>query len=72
MRRSEFLRAVDEHFDARATWMLDDLVLPGVGMTANAAIDAGVPPREVWEALCTEADLPQSARYGVGLRMPRV
>jgi len=71
MRRSEFLRAVDDHFDARATWVLDDLVLPGIGMTANAAVGAGVPPREVWEALCVEADLPDSARYGVGLQNPR-
>lgn len=71
MRRSEFLRAVDEHFGARSTWVLDDLVLPGIGLTANAALDDGVPPREVWVALCVEADLPEAARYGAGLKSPR-
>ncbi|MGO1255146.1 DUF3046 domain-containing protein [Microbacterium gubbeenense] len=71
MRRSEFLRAVDEYFGARATWVLADLVLPGIGLTASAAIDSGVPPREVWVALCAEADLPEAARYGAGLKPPR-
>ncbi|MBP2436151.1 DUF3046 domain-containing protein [Microbacterium amylolyticum] len=71
MRRSEFLRAVDDHFGARANWILDDLVLPGIGQTATDALNAGVPPRSIWQALCEENDLPESARYGAGLREPR-
>ena len=71
MRRSEFQRAAEEHLGARAGWVLDDLILPGVGMTARAALDDGVPPRQVWLALCDEADLPDSARYGAGIRPAR-
>lgn len=71
MRRSEFLRAVDQHFGARSTWVLDDLVLPGIDRTASAALEAGVPPRDIWLALCDETDQPESARYGVGLREPK-
>lgn len=71
MRRSEFLRAVDEHFGARASWILDDLVLPGLNRTAAEALDGGTPPRDIWTALCEETDLPASARYGVGLRQAK-
>lgn len=71
MRRSEFLRAVEQHFGARASWILDDLVLPSIDRTAADALDAGVPPRDIWAALCDETDLPVSARYGVGLRAPK-
>ena len=71
MRRSEFLRAVDQHFGARSGWILDDLLLPGIGRTAADALEAGVSPRDIWLALCDETDLPDSARYGVGLREPK-
>ncbi|MGI6878623.1 DUF3046 domain-containing protein [Microbacterium sp. gxy059] len=71
MRRSEFLRAVEQQFGARANWIVSDLVLPGIDRTAADALEAGVPPRDIWRALCDETDLPASARYGVGLRDPR-
>jgi len=71
MRRSEFLRAVDDEFGARATSLTHDLVLGGLGMTALAALDAGVPPRDIWLALCDEADVPAERRYGVGRLEPR-
>ncbi|WP_221585666.1 DUF3046 domain-containing protein [Microbacterium sp. G2-8] len=71
MRRSEFLRAVDQQFGPRANWIIDDLVLPGFDRTASDALDAGIAPRDIWRALCDETDLPSSARYGVGLRDPR-
>jgi hypothetical protein len=35
------------------------------------ALAAGVPPRDVWLALCIEADVPESRRHGVGTRDPR-
>lgn len=70
MRRSEFLRAVDQQFGVRASWITSDLVLPGIDRTALDALDAGVPPRDIWIALCDETDLPAAARYGVGLREP--
>lgn len=71
MRRSEFLRAVDDEFGALAATLIRDLVLPGIGRTATDAIEAGVPPREVWLALCSETDVPESRRYGVGRLQPR-
>jgi len=71
MRRSEFLRAVDDEFGARATSLTNDLVLGGLGRTAQEALDAGVPPRDIWLALCEEADVPAERRYGVGRLEPR-
>lgn len=71
MRRSEFLRAVDDEFGARANALTYDLVLGEIGVTAREALDAGVPPREIWLALCDEADVPQGRRYGVGRLEPR-
>ncbi|MFD5214614.1 DUF3046 domain-containing protein [Microbacterium sp. NPDC058345] len=71
MRRSEFLRAVDEEFGGRATALTHDLVLSSVNMTALDALDAGVPPRDIWLALCDETDVPAERRYGVGRLEPR-
>ena len=71
MRRSEFLRAVDDEFGARATTLMRDLVLPGIGRSAGEALDAGVRPRDIWIALCAETDVPVSRRYGVGRLEPR-
>lgn len=71
MRRSEFLRAVDDEFGARGASLVNDLVLPGFGRTAAEALDAGVPPRDIWLALCEENDVPPSRRYGAGRLEPR-
>lgn len=72
MRRSEFHRAAADEFGGRASSLLADLMLPSLqNMTSDEAIDAGVPPREVWLALCNEADVPESSRYGVGRLDPR-
>jgi hypothetical protein len=72
MRRSEFLRAVEDEFGARAVALMNDLVLGAVGnRTAAEALDAGVPPRDIWLALCAETDVPAERRYGVGRLEPR-
>lgn len=72
MRRSEFDRAVEDEFGGRSTAILTDLVLSQVGgRTASEAISAGVPPRDVWLALCEELDVPEARRYGVGRLEPR-
>ncbi|MBS1672825.1 MAG: DUF3046 domain-containing protein [Actinobacteria bacterium] len=72
MRRSEFLRAVDAEFGARAGSLVADLVLTRIGgHTAAEAMEAGVPPREVWLALCAEMDVPESRRHGVGRMEPK-
>lgn len=71
MRRSEFLRAVADEFGPRANSLTHDLILGPLGATALDALDAGVPPREIWLALCEEADVPAERRYGVGRLDPR-
>ncbi len=71
MRRSELLRAIDDHFGVRANWIMHDLVLPAIDRTTSDALDAGVSPRDIWRALCDETELPVSARYGAGLREPQ-
>lgn len=71
MRRSEFQRAVDEEFGARAASVVSDLALSGVGhRTAAQAIADGVAPREVWLALCAETDVPEARRHGAGRLEP--
>jgi hypothetical protein len=72
MRRSEFDRAVADEFGARGSSLTADLVLtPLGGRTASQALSDGVPPREVWLALCAETDVPEARRYGVGRLEPR-
>lgn len=72
MRRSEFERAVAAEFGPRAGALLSDLVLPSLGeRTARQAMDAGIPPREIWLALCAETDVPLDRRYGAGRLEPR-
>ncbi|MCR2786005.1 MULTISPECIES: DUF3046 domain-containing protein [unclassified Microbacterium] len=67
MRRSEFDRAVTDEFGTRGSALVADLVLTRVGgLTAREALAAGTPAREVWVALCIEADVPDDRRYGVG------
>ena len=72
MRRSEFDRAVNDEFGLRGDALVVDLVLPGVGgRTSSEALKAGVPPREVWLALCAETDVPLERRYGAGRLEPK-
>ena len=71
MRRSEFLRAAAELVVDRADSLVHDLILGSLGRTAREALDAGVPPRDIWVALCDEADVPLTRRYGVGRLEPR-
>jgi hypothetical protein len=72
MRRSEFERAVADEFGPRGGALLADLVLSRLGdRTAAQALAAGLPPREVWLALCDEMDVPPSHRYGAGRLEPR-
>ncbi|WP_193598674.1 DUF3046 domain-containing protein [Microbacterium sp. YJN-G] len=71
MRRSEFLRAVEDEFGGRANSITHDLVLSALGSTALEALEAGVPPRDIWLAVCDETDVPAGRRYGVGRLEPR-
>ncbi|MFF2052249.1 DUF3046 domain-containing protein [Leifsonia sp. NPDC058194] len=73
MKLSEFQRAVvDEFGSSYGQAVLTDLVLGEVGgRTAQQALDAGVPAREVWLALCREAGVPASHWYGAGRPAPK-
>ena len=73
MRLSEFwLAMADEFGEAYGRVLAHDVVLAAVGgMTAEQAIAAGVPPRQIWLALCDLQDVPLNRRYGVGQREPK-
>ncbi len=72
MRHSEFDRAVSDEFGGSGRALVEDLVLTAVdGRTAREALAAGVPPREVWLALCAETDVPLARRHGAGRLDPR-
>ncbi len=72
MRLSEFERAVVSEFGSRGPALIDDLgLLPFGNRTARQALADGEAPRAVWMALCVEADVPESRRYGVGRLDPR-
>jgi hypothetical protein len=73
MKLSEFQRAVvDEFGSGYGQALLTDLVLAELGgRTAQGALAAGIPPREVWIALCRETGVPQSHWYGAGKPAPK-
>jgi hypothetical protein len=57
---------MDDEFGAGYSRVLSStLVLAGVGgRTADQALNAGVPPRQVWLALCDVQDVPPERRLG--------
>jgi hypothetical protein len=72
MRLSEFGRAVDAEFGVRGDSLVNDLALSDLDFrTAAQAIADGVDTREVWLALCAEADVPLPRRHGAGWLEPR-
>ncbi|MGB3414200.1 MAG: DUF3046 domain-containing protein [Microbacteriaceae bacterium] len=67
MRLSEFRQAVVDEFGAYGKALCAELVLTELSSrTANEALKAGVPARDVWLALCRMQDVPEDRRYGVG------
>ncbi|WP_223690902.1 DUF3046 domain-containing protein [Leifsonia poae] len=73
MKLSEFQRAiVDEFGSVYGQALTIDLVLGELGgRTAAQAIEAGIPPREVWFALCRETGVPQAHWHGAGKPAPK-
>ena len=57
---------MDDEFGAGYSRVLSSsLVLAGVGgRTADQALSAGVPPRQVWLAVCEVQDVPLERRLG--------
>lgn len=67
MKRSEFQRAVELEFGARGSSLVTDLQLSALDdRTCAQALSAGVPPRDIWQALCEATDVPAAHRYGAG------
>jgi hypothetical protein len=68
VRLSEFWRAVaDEFGEVYGRALVRDLVLSELGdLSAERAIAAGVPVRDIWLALCAAMEVPSERRYGVG------
>jgi hypothetical protein len=66
VRLSEFRAAVEEEFGAAyGRTLVQDLVLTEVGgLTADQALRAGRPPREIWLALCRACDIPAERWHG--------
>ncbi|MGC5626803.1 DUF3046 domain-containing protein [Georgenia sp. Z1344] len=65
MKRSQFTAVAREVLgEATASSYLADLTLAGVGYrTANEALEQGVRPQDVWDAMVDELGLPDSARW---------
>ena len=73
MRLSEFRRAVSDEFGAAYGRVLTrDLVIAELSdRTADDALRQGIPPRDVWLALCRASGVPEERWHGVGLPTPR-
>ena len=64
MKHSEFWRAVETVYgSAYGRSLAQELVLPGLRSTCVEALDAGIPPREVWQALCDETQVGDADRW---------
>lgn len=66
MRLSEFRALADAVFgEAYARTLTRELALDRVdSLTADAALEAGWPPRDVWHALCDQMSVPLDQRDG--------
>jgi hypothetical protein len=64
---------MDDEFGAGYSRVLSSsLVLAGVGnRTADQALAAGVPPRQVWFAVCDVQDVPPERRLGRDVKLSR-
>ncbi len=65
VKHSELQRALEETFGpAYGRTLAAELVLLPLGnRTPDQALAAGVPPREVWDAVCVEMDLDEKVRW---------
>lgn len=60
MRLTDFRELLHAEFGVlRGETLMRDHQLSEFGRTGDAAIEAGVDPRDVWRALCAEFDVPR-------------
>jgi hypothetical protein len=72
MKLTEFARAVDDEFGAMGRVLMRDSVIVELGnRTPQEALDAGIPAREVWLALCRAEQVPRERWHGVGHLDPK-
>lgn len=54
----------DEFGPSYAHVLAGDLVISRFQLTAIESLAAGISPREVWEELCEQQDVPAERRFG--------
>ena len=66
VRLSQFWILMEDEFGPTyAVSLARDLALDALGgRTAQEALDAGLPPRDVWLALCDAQEVPEARRHG--------
>lgn len=65
MRLSRFWQLMEDEFGpGYASVLAGSLVISAWQRTAEEALQAGVSPREVWEAVCDQQEVPASRRLG--------
>ena len=67
MRITEFRALMVAHFgDLRAPSVARDHVFSALGgRTADEALEAGLPPRQIWNEVCRDFDVPHRIRFGL-------
>lgn len=72
MRESELRRALGEEFGhTYAPVLVRDHWIKDIGCTAEEALAGGMPPREVWLAICADFEVPVNRRHGRGMVEPK-
>lgn len=66
VRLSQFWTLMDDEFGPAYSRVLADRQVLGAlsGRTAAQAIEAGVPPKQVWAVICDVMDVPPERRLG--------
>jgi len=65
MRISQFWQLMEDEFGATYAHVLaGQLVLTRFQLTAADALSHGVQPREIWESICAQQDVPEERRWG--------
>ncbi len=65
MRESRFWFLMEGEFGANYAHVLaDSLVLSQYQLTVKSSLEAGVSPRDVWDAVCEQQDVPAERRLG--------
>lgn len=64
MRHTTFRRLMAEEFgEIRAEMLAQDHVLSALGgRTVDEALEAGMPPKDVWRVICDEFEIPEERR----------